>query len=338
MKKALAIILAALMLFSFAACGANEASDSIRGENAAAADYAYNGYQSDNAFYYRYENESSPSKAYAPTSSRTDSVENGRKLIRKIRLTVETDDYQAFIDSFTGKLNELGGYIEDMEANTSGSTPNATITVRVPADQLSALTESVSGIGNITYKHESQEDVTLQYTDTESHILALRTEQERLTQLLEQAQTLSEVLEIEDRMTQVRYQLENFERSLRALSNQVEYATATITVSQVVAFTPTEELGYWEKIGQGLSNSVSGLWNFLKKLFSTVVIKLPYLLILVALPVTVILLVNKHSRRKLKAKADQYAAQPGSARPIQNVPEGSMAMPRTTPDSVEKKP
>ncbi len=333
MKKTLAMLLAALMLFSFAACSTNTETDGIRSAKSAEAEYSYKGdYQSDDAFSNNYESADNLVNRTEPANSKNGSVENGRKLIRRIRLTVETDDYQAFIDSFTRKLNGLGGYIEDMEANTSGNAPNATITVRVPADQLSALTESVSGIGNITYKHESQEDVTLQYTDTESHITALRTEQGRLTQLLAQAQNLSEILELEDRMTQIRYQLENFERSLRALSNQVEYATATITVSQVVAFTPTEELGYWEKIGQGLSNSVSELWNFLKNLFSLAAIKLPYLLILAALPVALIIVVNKHSRRKMKERAAKYAAQsaPQPAvqsvpQPDQSVPEGSMA-------------
>ena len=333
MKKILVMLLAAMMLFCFTACGANAESNGILGAKSAGADYSYkDGYRSDEAFSYNYESENAPAGEYAPENSSTGSVEAGRKLIRTIRLTVETEDYQAFINNFTGKLKDLGGYIEDMEANTSGSTPNATITVRVPADQLTALTESVSGIGNVTYKHESQTDVTLQYTDTESQITALRTEQERLNALLEQAASLSEVLELEDRMTQVRYRLESYERTLRALSNQVEYATATITVSQVAVYTPTEELGYWEKIGQGLASSASGLWNFLKNLFGEIIMNLPYLLVLVAIPVVIIILVNKHSRRKMKERAAKYASQ-SAAQPVpqpeQSIPEGSMANPKT---------
>ena len=322
MKKLLAILLAALMLLGLAACGANSAmkEDYYAPEDnaysygdapAPAETAAYNRNDSPEAFY-ETPNGSGKSEDAA-------AVSGGQKLIRKIRLTVETDDYQAFIEALNGKIAELGGYVEDMEASTSGITPRATIVVRVPANQLSALTDGVAGIGNITYKHDSQQDVTLQYVDTESRISALRTEQERLLALLEQAENLTEVLEIEDRLSYVRYELESYERSLRALANQVEYATATIEVSQVRVFTPveTEEEGYWEKIGNGLKSSLSGLWEFLKDLFSLFVIALPYLFLFVILPLIIlIVLLKRHSRRR-KAKLEAEAA----AKQAQSLPE-----------------
>ena len=326
MKKRICILLAVLMLLGLSACKANEAAEKTRGVYAeTSAPQRVAEYEvSDDVFYgnaasgenlntYSYY---SYSKSYNETpvsatdrSTETPAAETGRKLIRKISLIVETDDYQAFLDAITAKLLALGGYIEDMEASNSGRTPRATIIVRVPADQLSTLTESVSGIGNVTYKHESQQDVTLQYTDTESHIAALRTEQERLLQLLEKAESLSEILEIEDRMTYVRYELENYERSLRALSNQVSYATATIEVRQVEVFTPMEEPGYWEKLGDGISDSVNGLWDFAKELFRGFVVSLPYLIVFLVLPLIILLVLVKRIRRKLKAKKAAKQAQ-----------------------------
>ena len=325
MKKTIAILLAVLSLLSLAACAGNAESKrdgfAHQETNAAAADRNFYSYEkgaavgyggaSDENLYYDYE----PAEEYAPAEPGR-VPENPQKLIRKIRLTVETDDYQAFMDGITGKVLALGGYIEDMDANTSGSYPRATIVIRVPADQLSELADSVAGIGNVTYKHESQQDVTLQYTDTESHIAALRTEHDRLLELLDKAENLSEVLQLEDRMTQVRYQLENYERSLRALSNQVEYATATIEVSQVKTFTPVEEeeeVGYWEKIGKGLSDGVKGMWEFLKELFSDFVIALPYLLLFLVLPAIILfVLIRRRIRRRkaARAAAAQIPAEP----------------------------
>lgn len=321
MKRGLTSLLAALMLLTFAACGASETAKAERNSyvETAAASYGgygeiYDGYydypsSGENLNYYAHEQYDEDRLETPAQSAEPQSAESGQKLIRKLRLTVETDDYQVFVDTLKTKLLALGGYIEDMEANTSGRTPSATIVLRVPADQLSALTDSVSGIGNVTYKHESQQDVTLQYTDTESHIAALRTEQERLLQLLEKAESLSEILEIEDRMTYVRYELENYERSLRALSNQVSYATATIEVRQVEVFTPMEEPGYWEKLGDGISDSVNGLWDFAKELFRGFVVSLPYLIVFLVLPLIILLVLVKRIRRKLKAKKAAKQAQ-----------------------------
>ena len=307
MKKLFAILLAALMLLGLVACANEAAGDYFDAETPAQV-----GRTESNYGRALYDTPGSTGK-----SGETAEAASGQKLIRKIRLSVETDDYQTFIEALDGKIFELGGYIEDIEASTSGAYPHATIIIRVPANQLSALTDSVSGIGNVTYKHESQQDVTLQYVDTESHIVALNTEQDRLLELLEQAESLSEVLEIEDRLTSVRYELEAYDRSLRALSNQVEYATATVEVSQVRVYTPTEEIGYWENIRNGLKDSVSGLWEFLKDLFSYFVISLPYLLIFVIIPLIVmIILLKRHSRRKkarLEAQRQARAEQAANA-------------------------
>ena len=298
MKKLIAVLLAILMLFSLTACAKYAAS-----EDRAEAPQAPDGYGLSN----NYGGEKTPSGESANQGT-ADAVEaaSSQKLIRKLRISAETDDYPAFLDAITGRISELGGYIEEIEANTYGSYPRATITVRVPADRLSELTDSVAGIGNITYKHESQQDVTLQYVDTESHISALRTEQGRLMELLEQANNLSEILEIEDRMAAVRYQLESYERSLRALANQVDYATATIEVEQVKVFTQTEEIGFWENIGIGLRDSLNGLWALLKDIFSFLVINFPYLLVFLVLPLVILIVVLKRRSRKKKAagKAD----------------------------------
>ena len=303
MKKCIAILLTLLMLFSLAACSANapiESKDAAP-ETASPGRSGFS-YDSDGGY---------PAETVAANDYDRGGAENsvdvsaGRKLIRKVHITAETEDYQAFVTALTGRIFELGGYVEDIEASTSGSSPCASITVRVPADRLSELTDSVAGIGNITYKHESQQDVTLQYVDTESQIAALRVEQDRLLELLDQADNLSDILEIEDRMTYVRYELESYERSLRALADQVDYATALIEVSQVAVFTPTEEVGFWEKIGTGLKNSLGDLWGLLKDVFSALVISLPYLLVFLVLPLIIVIRIVRRYARKKKAQSGE---------------------------------
>ena len=63
-------------------------------------------------------------------------------------------------------------------------------------------------IGTVTYTNKSSEDITLDYVDVESRIEALEVEQERLLALLESAQDLESVIQLESRLSEVRYQLE----------------------------------------------------------------------------------------------------------------------------------
>lgn len=302
MKRFVPILLICLLLLALVGCSGSadwkESDDYAYAETAAPAAGLYEGYAAEEAY--------EPTEASASGSS---PVAEGQKLIRRVYLTAETEDYYAFMDQLSATVASLGGYMEQVEARTSGSQPSASLTVRVPADRLDALTAQVDGYSNITYRSESQQNVTLQYADTESRILALRTEQTRLLELLEQAEDLEQVLMIEDRLTEVRYQLESNESSLRALANQVDYATVTLDVRQVEVFTPVEQKGYWENAGSGFVGSLESIGNFFKNLLSGLIIGLPYLILLIVLPLVIVLLILRAHKRK-KAAAKTPAATP----------------------------
>mgnify|MGYP002226154573 CR=1 FL=1 len=83
--------------------------------------------------------------------------------------------------------------------------------------------------------------MTLTYVDLQSHRDALQTEQERLLQLLEQAESIEDIITIEQRLSDVRYQLESMESQLRSYDNQVDYSTVYLYIDEVEVYTPVEE-------------------------------------------------------------------------------------------------
>lgn len=309
MKRIVSLILALLAALCLAGCAANA---SITGGSASHDDEAMPA-DHDGGIYY---NDGAEAYENAPSSDSAANAFAAQKLIRRVELEVETSDYNAFLGGLTEQVAALGGYFESVEARTSGSRPSARLTIRVPAAQLDALTEHVNGAGNVTYRVETQQDVTLQYVDTESRIAALRTEQDRLLALLEQAQNLDEILLLEDRLSEVRYQLESYEATLRTLANQVEYATLTVNVQQVEVYTPVEQPGFWENIGAGFTASLAGVWSFFKDAFSWLIIALPYLLVFLGLPALIVLLVLRSVRRKRK-----NAPKTGKRAPIPQPPQ-----------------
>ena len=111
-------------------------------------------------------------------------VEQGRKLIRRMDIGVETQSFDELLSQIDAKVAELGGYIES--SNTYGSSygyegnRSANYTVRVPADKMDEMVTMVSENANVTRKSESTDDVTLSYVDTKSRKEALEVEQERL--------------------------------------------------------------------------------------------------------------------------------------------------------------
>ena len=290
MKKILIISLSLLLLLAlFTGCGA-----------ATEADYAYTESPKDFAEDAMTETVVLNNGSFTADSSAT-SVSTNRKLIRKLHLEVETETYDELFANVQQMVAQCGGYVESMDANTRyGSTSRyATMVIRVPADQLDHFAADVAEASNVVYRSESTNDVTLSYVDMESRKTALLVEQERLMALLEQAGSLEEILQIETRLTEVRYELESIESQLRTYDNLVDYATVTLSISEVKVLTDVEEeeKGFWETIGDGFLDSVSGLWNGIKKVFSFLLIASPYLLIFVIAPLTLLFFLLRRKRK-----------------------------------------
>ena len=148
------------------------------------------------------------------SSQKTDAVTpQNQKLIRKIWLEAETEDMDALLSSVEARIGELGGYVENREVRNgsmySGYTHRyASLTVRIPADKLDGFVTDVSEKANIVSNRESADDITLSYVATESRMKMLETEQTRLLELLSAAKDMKEILQIEERLMDVRSELE----------------------------------------------------------------------------------------------------------------------------------
>lgn len=151
--------------------------------------------------------------------------------------------------------------------------------IRIPASALSGFVEHVNASANVTSSSESAKDVTLDYVDTEAKITALETEQARLLELLAKAENLNAILTIEERLSDVTYELERYASRLRELSNLVDYATVYLTIHEVEVLTPVEEPTVWQRISTGFNETLTDLSGKLTDLFVWVIVESPNILI-----------------------------------------------------------
>lgn len=309
MKKIIALVLGIMLLVTaLVGCGASQ-------DASVDAKYAYDYVTEAPAEYGYPEKEMAGGSLAMPTVDGTPTVSANRKLIRTVSLSVETQEYDVLLSSISERITACGGYVESLSADTRYSSDSryATMTVRVPADRLNEFVSAVSGISNVVQRSENTEDITLTYVDMESHATALHTEQERLIALLEKADNLTDILEIESRLTDVRYELEYMESQLRTFDNLVEYATVTLSISEVKVLTPTEEKGFWEKIGDGFKGSLTDVWEGIKSFFSLLIIAIPYLLVIAVITgviLVIIVLCIRKSRKKAAKRTAAYPQQP----------------------------
>lgn len=221
------------------------------------------------------------------TDNQQEKVRTERKLIRTVDLNLETENYDSLMKGLEQQINELGGYIEYKDAyhGNYNSKMNgyrnrhANITARIPSDKLNEFRGKVAEIGNITYESESVEDVTLQYVDLSSHKKMLVAEQTRLMELLENADSMEDIITIESRLSEVRYQIESMESQLRTFDNQVDYSTVHINVEEVEHYTPQPEKSTWERIKSGFGENVYRVTNGIKNFAIEFVIAIPIMVL-----------------------------------------------------------
>ena len=302
MKKMTAFLVTLCMLAALLA-GCGGASKSTQAFDAAAAAPA----EAANGAYYDMESAKSEDGGLTGDTDST-VLPEGRKWIITVNMSAETEDLDALMEALNGKISGLGGYVEDQDSYngsmySSRRYRSASLTVRIPAERVDEFTEEMSGIANVVSTNLSREDITLSYVATESRVKALQTEEARLLELMEQAETMADLLEIESRLTDVRYELENRASQLRLYDNQVDYATIYLSIDEVQEYTPVEEPTVWERISGGFVSSVKGVGNGLLDLLVWVLAKSPYLVILGGVTAGVVVLIKKRKARKAAKKA-----------------------------------
>ena len=227
-----------------------------------------------------------------------------RKLIKTVNMDVETREYDKLLSAVENKVAELGGYIESLDAYNGStyysyrSTRNANLTIRIPKDRLEEFQNTVSELGNVTSRSENVQDVTLTYVDLQSHRDALRTEQERLLQLLEQAESVEDIITIEQRLSDVRYQLESMESQLRSYDNRVDYSTVYLYIDEVEVYTPVEE-------ETGFVDSLKNIGEGLKEAAIWFVIHIPYLVIWAIVIAVIVLILKKIKKRTKRIRTEE---------------------------------
>ena len=226
-----------------------------------------------------------------------------RKLIKTISMEAETEHYDDLVAALEEKLTALGGYTENRRTGSYSKTRRwSEMTIRIPVENLSGFVAHVTESANVLHTSEETVDVTLQYSDTEAKIAALETERTRLMELLASANNLSEILEIEARLSDVTYELERYESRKRGYDNQITYATVHLRIEEVEVLTPMEEPTVWKRIRDGFMDSLEGVSDGIVDVFVYLIAGSPYLVIFGALLFGIIALARKQSRKAQEKK------------------------------------
>ena len=306
MKRFVSILTVCVLLACLlAGCGGSGGAASY--ESAAATEEAEEAYE--NGFV-------SDSYGASSADAKTEGQEEAQpidtasmKLVYTGSVNIQTTEYDATVQDVKALISEFHCIVETAnesdydtgwrDASYNTSARNFEWTLRVPSGSFPAMMEKMGTVhGHIESRHQSAEDMTKQFRDNEGRIAALKAQEERLLSFMENAQSVSETLEVEDRLTEVRYELEQLQNANNNIDFMAQYSKLTVYVHEVVDY-DTAGLSFGQRVAQAFSTSGNSFVRAVQGLIILLIWLLPYLAI--AAVVLLILFLTRDRRAAKRA-------------------------------------
>ncbi|MBQ9348020.1 MAG: DUF4349 domain-containing protein [Oscillibacter sp.] len=278
----LAFLTVGLLLLSLAGCGGSSGGGSYRSEGAYDSGYAYDyDYDDNNAMEeavwgysggdYTASNSAQrlAAPADAPESPAPDTASDPtlpRKLIRRASLTMETTTFDESAAALSDLVDNLGGYFSDAsQGDQGGSRKRANYTIRIPANRFNDFLDAVGDICHETWRDVTQDDISEMYYDTQGRLRTQDTKLKRLQELLTQAENMEDIITIQSAISETEERIEELRGTLNHWDNQVDYATVSLTLSEVYRLSnnPPVPETFATRLGSAFTSGISDFFEWL---------------------------------------------------------------------------
>ena len=179
------------------------------------------------------------------------------KIIKTGNIRFESSDLESSFETVQKAVAKHKAIIQNDDSGKDDYSVYRNFTIRIPNQDFDAfITEISQGVSHFDKKEISQQDVTEEYVDIEARMNAKKKLEARYIQLLTKANKVSEMLEIEKQLAEIREEIEAKEGRLKYMQSQVSMSTINI---EIYTNNPSES---------GVTVSYGGkIWNEIKSGF-----------------------------------------------------------------------
>jgi hypothetical protein len=179
-----------------------------------------------------------------------------REIIATAEMTLRSEDVTATVDAIETIAASAGGFVSgrDVQSNPDDADrTRATVIVRVPTAKMDNVLDAASAEGDIVRVVSDEQDVTQTVVDVNSRVESARASVDRIRALLSQARTIGEVVRIESELSRREADLESLLAQQRALADQTEMATLSVTVlaPEAIDKAPEDDEGFLAGLERG---------------------------------------------------------------------------------------
>lgn len=294
-KKRIISVIAACLAVTIIAVGAFAANPLSQAKSENNIEESYDGAEdsiSDSA------NGSGGTELFASDSSAYSTVSSdSRKIIKQASVNIETKNSEELIKKINDNVKSANGYVSSLEENNYNEYKRISTTVNVPPEKLDEFLEFLSENGTITEKSVVTSDITDSYTETASKIKAYETEEKALLGILEKCDNVQDTITVQNRLSEVRSELEAMKSKKKLYDSQISYSEITISVVQVERESKVVK-GFGSEVSEKFSESLYNLGQFFRNLAVFLLGASPYILVLTAVIVLAVIVIKRKKKSK----------------------------------------
>jgi len=194
---------------------------------------------------------------YAEGAASGEETEIERKIVKTGYITLEVEDMVEAMEEVAAVADELGGYVVSSQRREGEWGLSGQINIRVPADRFNEAFDRLRRVAvDVPYESTEARDVTEEYVDLEARLRNLEATEEQYLTLLEEAGTVGEMLEVQEALWNVRWEIERIEGRVRYLERTSEMSLINVELEE------TEGLAESWSASGAFRSAVRGLTAF----------------------------------------------------------------------------
>ena len=189
-------------------------------------------------------------------------AEIARRIIRTAELSVETDAPEVAASKVSALADAKGGFVVSSDTSRSTDSDGAesvltTVVFRVPVAAFDETLVAVRALGTrVSNEKVTGQDVTEEYVDLEARIRAQRAVEEQYLSVLKEAKAIPDILAVQQKLGEVRTEIERAEGRRRFLESQTSLSTITVHVARHIAAVEASGPGFGRSVREAGHDAV----------------------------------------------------------------------------------
>lgn len=161
------------------------------------------------------------------------------KKIKDANMSIETNDFDMYIDNVKEISKNSGGYVENFSSHIYNANSrhkdlkSGAIVVRIPSDKYSGVIAQIRDLAKVKSFNESERSETDRYYDIDARMKAKKIQEERLLQMIEKAEKVEDLIVLEQRLSETRESIELYISQMNEIDSKANFSTINIDVLEV---------------------------------------------------------------------------------------------------------